>query len=64
MQTRTIREVAEILTVSPGTIYTLCAKGKFAHLRVSTSWGTIRIREDELAAFISAATVQQDQRRS
>lgn len=51
----TVREAAERLKVAPATIYALCAQGRLAHARVgSVGRGTIRIREEDLAAFIDS----------
>ena len=61
MQTRTIKEVADILKVSPATVYQLCAQRKLAHIRVGTGRGTIRIRQEDLDAFIAGATVQPEE---
>ena len=58
METRTVREVASVLKVSPATVYQLCADRKIAHLRVGTGRGAIRIRDEDLTAFIAAATVR------
>ena len=58
MQTRTVREVAEILRVSKATIYGLCGDGKLVHIRVGSGRGAIRIRQEDLDAFIASAVVQ------
>lgn len=57
MQTRTVKECAEILRVSPATVYQLCARRKLPHVRVGAGRGTIRIREEDLAAYLAAAAV-------
>jgi excisionase family DNA binding protein len=57
MQTRTVREVAEILRVSSATIYALCGNGKLPHIRVGSGRGAIRIRQEDLDAFIEGAVV-------
>jgi excisionase family DNA binding protein len=46
----TVREVAERLSVSTATIYTLCERGELAHVRISNA---IRIEPAGLEAFIS-----------
>jgi excisionase family DNA binding protein len=58
METGTVREVAAILHVSAATVYALCNKRKLAHIRVGAGRGTIRIRQEDLDAFIAGATVQ------
>jgi excisionase family DNA binding protein len=58
MQALTVQEVAQILKISPATVYDLCKKRKLGHLRVGAGRGTIRIRQEDLDAFISGATVQ------
>jgi excisionase family DNA binding protein len=44
----TVREVAARLSVSTATVYGLCERGEFAHVRVS---GAIRVRREDLEAF-------------
>ena len=39
----TVKQAAEILNVSPGLIYALCAQGKLVHERYGLGRGTIRI---------------------
>jgi excisionase family DNA binding protein len=47
----TVKGAAEILNVSQGLVYALCAQGKLEHERYGLGRGTIRIREDALAQF-------------
>ena len=47
----TVKHAAEILNVSQGLVYALCAQGKLEHERYGLGRGTIRIREDALAQF-------------
>ncbi len=47
----TVKCVAEILSVSQGLVYALCAQGKLEHERYGIGRGTIRIREESLAKF-------------
>jgi excisionase family DNA binding protein len=47
----TVKRAAEILNVSQGLIYALCAQGKLEHERYGLGRGTIRIREEALAQF-------------
>ena len=47
----TVKRAAEILNVSQGLIYALCAQGKLEHERYGLRRGTIRIREEALAQF-------------
>jgi len=47
----TVKRAAEILNVSQGLIYALCAQGKLEHERYGLGRGTIRIREDALAQY-------------
>jgi excisionase family DNA binding protein len=61
VQALRIRDVAEILNVSAATVYQLCACGKLSHVRVGTGRGAIRIREEDLDAFIAAATVRPEE---
>ncbi len=51
----TVKGAAEILNVSQGLIYALCAQGKLEHERYGLGRGTIRIREDALAQYQARA---------
>ena len=54
----TVRQAADRLQVAAATIYDLCARKVLRHIRVGRGRGTIRIREDDLDAFVETATVQ------
>lgn len=54
----TIKQAAERLQCSHALVYQLCASRRLAHLRLGIGRGTIRIREEDLLAFISGALVQ------
>ena len=56
----TVRQAAERLQVAAATIYDLCARKVLRHIRVGRGRGTLRIREDDLDAFVETATVQPD----
>jgi excisionase family DNA binding protein len=47
----TIKRAAEILNVSPGLVYALCAHGRIHHERYGIGRGTIRIREEAILEF-------------
>jgi excisionase family DNA binding protein len=51
----TVKRTAEMLNVSPGLIYALCATGKLEHERYGLGRGTIRIREDAIQDFQNRA---------
>jgi excisionase family DNA binding protein len=51
----TVKRAAEMLNVSPGLVYALCAQGKLEHERYGIGRGTIRIREDALAQYQAQA---------
>jgi excisionase family DNA binding protein len=51
----TVKRAAEILNVSQGLVYALCAEGKLEHERYGLGRGTIRIREDALAQYQTKA---------
>jgi len=51
----TVKRTAEILTVSPGLVYALCARGLLRHERYGTGRGTIRIPEESIDEFRSKA---------
>jgi excisionase family DNA binding protein len=58
MSVLTVRQVAERLQVSQAAVYDLCRERRLAHFRVGLRRGAIRVNEEDLAAFISAATVR------
>jgi excisionase family DNA binding protein len=51
----TVKHAAQILNVSQGLVYALCAQGKLEHERYGLGRGTIRIREDALAQYQTQA---------
>jgi excisionase family DNA binding protein len=54
----TVKQVAQRLNVSLGTVYDLCAKRKIPHVRVGAGRGVIRIDEQALREYIEGATVR------
>jgi excisionase family DNA binding protein len=60
METRTVQDIARILRVSVNTVYQLCADRRLVHFRVGSGRGTIRVRQEDLDAFIAGVTVQQE----
>ena len=54
----TVKQVAERLQISVAMVYLLCNRGKLAYVRVGVGRGTIRIREEDLAAFVESSQVQ------
>lgn len=51
----TVKRTAEILSISIGVVYALCARGLLRHERFGTGRGTIRIPEESLAEYRSKA---------
>ena len=51
----TVREAAQRLEVSTGTVYLLCSQGLLEHARIGTGRGTIRISEQQLSAYLLRA---------
>lgn len=51
----TVKRVAEILNVSQGLVYALCAQGMLEHQRYGLGRGTIRIPDDALAKYQAEA---------
>jgi len=49
----TIREVADLLNVSRGCVYTLVASGQLPCHRIGTGRGTIRVHRNDLASYLS-----------
>jgi excisionase family DNA binding protein len=45
----TVMQAAELLNVSPNTVYQLCTHGQLRHQRIGAGRGTIRIRREDLA---------------
>jgi excisionase family DNA binding protein len=52
----TVKQAANMLTVSPALVYALCACGQLAHERYGLGRGTIRIRESALAEYQARAS--------
>jgi excisionase family DNA binding protein len=50
-----VTNAAGRLNTSPRTVYRLCEKGELPHLHVGSGRGTIRIRSEDLAAFMRKA---------
>ena len=46
-----VRDVARVLRVAPYTVYALCDRGEFPHVRVSSA---IRVRPVDLHTFIQS----------
>ena len=57
----TVQEAARSLEVSIGTVYVLCRAGKLAHHRIGAGRGTIRIRTEDVAAYLDGCRVDSDQ---
>jgi excisionase family DNA binding protein len=53
------RELHDDELLSPATVYQMCARGKLAHIRVGVGRGAIRIRQEDLDAFIAEAAAGQ-----
>src|SRR4051812_44437720 len=58
MTTITVQQAAEQLQVSPATIYGLCAQKRLGHIRVGSGRGTIRIRAEDLSAYVANAAIE------
>lgn len=56
----TVKQAAERLQVSLGTIYHACADCRLPHVRLGRGRGTIRIREEDLGNFLQACAVEDD----
>ena len=50
----TVREVADLLRVSANCVYDLVGKGKLACHRVGTGRGAIRVRRNDVEAYLAA----------
>jgi excisionase family DNA binding protein len=48
----TVKQVAEQLRLSEPMVYLLCKRGDLGHHRFGNGRGTIRITEEDLAAFV------------
>lgn len=57
MQMLKVKQAAEMLNVSPATIYALCARGKIAHERYGLGRGTIRIRAEAIQEYRSQSSL-------
>src|SRR5262245_47985361 len=54
----TVKEVAEVLSISAQAVYQLCAKKKLRHLRLGIGRGTLRIPASALDEFVTQSTIQ------
>ena len=50
-----VKDAAQRLCVSTGTIYALCERGQLPHSRIGVGRGTIRIDEQDLAVYLDCA---------
>ena len=62
MNVLTVKETAERLKLSVGCVYQLLAERRLPHLRIGCGRGAIRIREEDLSAFLDGCRVQQHPR--
>jgi excisionase family DNA binding protein len=56
----TVKQVAELLSISAQAVYQLCTKKLLRHLRLGTGRGTLRIPESALGEFVTRSTVEAD----
>ena len=54
----TVPEAARLLEVTPALVYKLCGAGRLAHRRIGLGRGTIRITDDDLAAYLESVKVE------
>lgn len=64
MNVLTVKETAERLKLSVGCVYQLIAERRLPHLRIGCGRGAIRIREEDLSAFLDTCRVQQHPRQA
>lgn len=55
----TVVEAADLLSVSPRTVYALCAAGRLPHHRVGLGRGTIRLKPTALDRFLHQGLVEE-----
>lgn len=53
----TVKETSERLSCSVALVYSLCEKGKLAHVRLGLGRGTIRVSQSNIEAFIASCTI-------
>jgi excisionase family DNA binding protein len=53
----TVKQAAELLSVSPALVYALVAQGRIEHERYGLGRGTIRIRKEAIDAYRARARV-------
>jgi excisionase family DNA binding protein len=53
----TVKEAADRLKCSPGTVYLLCASKQIRHARIGAGRGSIRIPEEAIAEYLERQTV-------
>lgn len=57
MEILTVRQIAERLQVSVGSVYTLINSGRLKASRIGRNSGSLRILDSDLAAYLDSCTV-------
>jgi excisionase family DNA binding protein len=58
-----VAEVAQCLGISQALVYQLLAEGRIAHFRLGMGRGTIRIRSEDVDAYLAACRVSKSKGR-
>src|SRR5690242_4705523 len=61
MELLTVKQVAELLSVSTGTVYDLVTAKKLPHFRIGVGRGAVRIAADEAEAYLHGCRRSSDQ---
>jgi excisionase family DNA binding protein len=60
MKLLSVKEAAEVLGLSPGLVYALCAQKRLRHERHGLGRGKIKIPEDAIAEYRRSVTIFAD----
>lgn len=53
-----VKQAAEEIGLTPDTLYRLCKAGKLAHYRLGAGGGAIRIKLEDLRAYLESCRVE------
>jgi excisionase family DNA binding protein len=59
----TIAEVARELGLSTDAVYGLCRSGKLAHYRIGERGGTIKVKPEDVTAYLASCRIETAQAR-
>jgi len=61
MKLLSVQEAAELLSVSPTTVYGLCRRKLIRHVRIGLGRGSVRIEEQDLEDYLRGRAVNPEE---